>query len=74
MSEYVINPLPLPSGMGQSLGQHHNAVWREVHRSPTKLGHRIFDCKHCHATKTTKRNIPKVCEFCGANIKSGNAL
>jgi len=43
----------------------HNDVWREVHRSPTSMGHRIFECKHCSAMKTTKRNIPSVCEFCG---------
>ena len=43
----------------------HNSVWREVHRSPTSNGDRIFECKHCSAMKTTKRNIPTVCEFCG---------
>jgi|TARA_B100001093_G_C26728459_1_gene971070 formylmethanofuran dehydrogenase subunit E len=45
-----------------------NSVWREVHRSPTRLGHRIFECKHCYATKTTKQNIPKRCEFCGEKV------
>ena len=44
----------------------HNVVWREVHRSPTSNGDRIFECKHCSAMKTTKRRIPKVCEFCNA--------
>lgn len=48
----------------------HNRVWYEVHRSPTPLGHRIFNCKHCYATKTTKRNIPTVCEFCGEKVVS----
>jgi hypothetical protein len=52
----------------------HNTVWREVHRSPTRLGHRIFECKHCHATKTTKRNIPTVCEFCGAEDVHGGVI
>ena len=42
----------------------HNKVWREIHRSPTMLGHRLWECKHCTALKTTKRNIPKSCEFC----------
>lgn len=43
----------------------HNSIWREVHRSPTSNGDRIFECKHCSAMKTTKRNTPTVCEFCG---------
>jgi len=47
----------------------HNYVWREVHRSPTSMGHRIFECKHCSAMKTTKRNIPSVCEFCNECVE-----
>ena len=42
-----------------------NEVWREIHRSPTWMGHRIFQCKTCTAMKTTKRKIPTSCEFCG---------
>jgi len=45
-----------------------NSVWREVHRSPTSRGHRIFECQHCYAMKTTRRNIPKLCEFCGESV------
>ncbi len=44
----------------------HNTVWREIHRSPTRLGHRLWECRYCTALKTTKRNIPKSCEFCHA--------
>ena len=47
-----------------------NPVWREIRgakvlRSPTRLGHRYFECKYCFAIKTTKRNRPTACEFCG---------
>lgn len=41
-------------------------VWREVHYSPVRGGARSFECRSCHAVKSTKRNHPKVCEFCGA--------
>ena len=41
-------------------------VWREIFRSPTRLGHRIWECTYCTAMKTTKRNMPKSCEFCHA--------
>ena len=51
------------------MAQTNNRVWREIHRSPTDLGHRIFQCWHCSAMKTTKRNIPKSCEFFGEKVK-----
>ena len=52
----------------------HNGVWREVHRSPTKLGHRIFQCKWCGAAKTTKPKTPKKCEFCGYECVGKNGV
>jgi hypothetical protein len=45
-----------------------NPVWREIRgakvlRSPTRLGHRYFECKYCF-----ERNRPTVCEFCGKKV------
>ena len=51
------------------VGHEQNRIWREIHRSPTRLGHRLWECKFCTALKTTKRNIPTSCEFCHAHTE-----
>jgi hypothetical protein len=48
----------------------YNSVWEEIHASPTFYGVRNFQCQHCFAYKSTKRNIPTSCEFCGRKVMS----